>query len=508
MGRSGDTMVCGLATTCTLLRVGDTMRWCAWPIMVCIGPSCRRSGRFGGTFRFRCAPEGWVVHWRGASDARSLAFGQQVVWTGWGGSGSDLDVCGLPRAHKMCQLSSGHHTARSDTPLQGKPRSGLPAGRGAARCSMSDVFQCGAVGTVVLVRPAGRKHAARFISTVALVTVTLHSRAIVSLACSVFVVSSWADRWDWVSVVMFPHWSQQSGSGQCSAKFLLVCLHCLSTVGLGFATFVVLCGRAARADVFVLAFWHQGYVWQFLSHCVVNNLWGMWVGGEPGKTAGPVLWGAALRRTLQEGPKKCVLRVSRWALENRGSHTVRSGHAPHTPGWTKGVLRVGGEPKKTAPTHHVDKIINFFMNNCRNRNRELREAHEKSLNEMDELMRFQSTTFDTIARRKLVEDLDTILEFIGKIQKLQSEVNCVNDSRDFKDVGSVRSGLSHVANQLVSFPPHQFPRGLLQAVLLECRAATMRGNVFGTHMVYRETFMQIQRRLLQHLSAKVKSLNF
>ena len=61
---------CGVGTARTL---GDTMRWCAWPIMVCI------SGRFGGTFRFRCAPEGWVVHWRGASDARSLAFGQQVV---------------------------------------------------------------------------------------------------------------------------------------------------------------------------------------------------------------------------------------------------------------------------------------------------------------------------------------------------------------------------------------------------------------------------------------------
>ena len=48
MGRSGDTMVCGLATTCTLCRtvplgtLCDTMRWCAWPIVVYIGPSYRR----------------------------------------------------------------------------------------------------------------------------------------------------------------------------------------------------------------------------------------------------------------------------------------------------------------------------------------------------------------------------------------------------------------------------------------------------------------------------------
>ena len=37
-------------------------------------------------------------------------------------------------------------------------------------------------------------------------------------------------------------------------------------------------------------------------------------------------------------------------------------------------------------------------------NRDLREAHEKSLNEMEELKRFQGSTFDTIARIKLVED--------------------------------------------------------------------------------------------------------
>ena len=63
--------------------------------------------------------------------------------------------------------------------------------------------------------------------------------------------------------------------------------------------------------------------------------------------------------------------------------------------------------------------------------RELREAHVKSLNEMEELKRFQGSTFDTIARRKLIEDRDTILELKAKIQELQNEVNCANDSREF-----------------------------------------------------------------------------
>ena len=42
-------------------------------------------------------------------------------------------------------------------------------------------------------------------------------------------------------------------------------------------------------------------------------------------------------------------------------------------------------------------------------NWDLREAHEKSLKGMAELKKFQSSTFDTIARRKLIEDQNTIL---------------------------------------------------------------------------------------------------
>ena len=51
-------------------------------------------------------------------------------------------------------------------------------------------------------------------------------------------------------------------------------------------------------------------------------------------------------------------------------------------------------------------------------NSELREAQNKRLNEMEELLKFQSSTFVTIARRRLVEDQDTLLELTGKIQVL------------------------------------------------------------------------------------------
>ena len=117
-------------------------------------------------------------------------------------------------------------------------------------------------------------------------------------------------------------------------------------------------------------------------------------------------------------------------------------------------------------------------------NWDLREAHERSLSEMEELKRFQGSTFDTIARRKLVEDRVTILELTSRMQELQNEINWMNDSRDFQDAESVRSGRSHVASQPVSF----LPGGMLSRSL----GAKMGRQSFGTHMEHRETFLQIQ----------------
>ena len=98
-------------------------------------------------------------------------------------------------------------------------------------------------------------------------------------------------------------------------------------------------------------------------------------------------------------------------------------------------------------------------------NWDLRESQKKSLKEMEDLKKVQSSTFDTIARRRLVEDQDTILELTGKIQELQNEMNCMNDSRDFQDAESIRSGQSHVSSQPVSFPPHPIPEGMLSCFI-------------------------------------------
>ena len=119
---------------------------------------------------------------------------------------------------------------------------------------------------------------------------------------------------------------------------------------------------------------------------------------------------------------------------------------------------------------------------------DLREAHEKSLKEMEELKKFQSSTFDTIARRRLVEDQDTILELTGKIQELQNEINCMNDSKDFQDAESVRSGHSHVTSQPVSFPPHPIPGGMLSRSVGMPSRREGPSSIWDTHGISENVF--------------------
>ena len=112
---------------------------------------------------------------------------------------------------------------------------------------------------------------------------------------------------------------------------------------------------------------------------------------------------------------------------------------------------------------------------------EFREAHQQSLTEMEELRKFQSSTFDTIARRKLIEDQNTILELSGRVQELQNEVNCMNDSKDFQDAESVRSGNSHVTSQPGLFPKHPPFEGLLRPSFVSPSRTEGPPRIWDTH---------------------------
>ena len=119
---------------------------------------------------------------------------------------------------------------------------------------------------------------------------------------------------------------------------------------------------------------------------------------------------------------------------------------------------------------------------------DFREVHQQSLTEMEELRKFQSSTFDTLARRKLIEDQNTILELSGRVQELQNEVNCMNDSKDFQDAESVRSGNSHVTSRPMSFPTHPIPEGMLRPSFVSPRRKEGPPSICDTHGISGNVF--------------------
>ena len=142
-------------------------------------------------------------------------------------------------------------------------------------------------------------------------------------------------------------------------------------------------------------------------------------------------------------------------------------------------------------------------------NLELREAHQRSLTEMEELRKFQSSsTFDTIARRKLVEDQNTILELSGRIQELQNETNCMSDSKEFQDAESIRSGHSHVTSRPVSFPPHPDPGGMLSRSLGMPSRKNGPPSIWNTHGISGNVFCKSRCAIISTLSSRIESMEY
>ena len=127
---------------------------------------------------------------------------------------------------------------------------------------------------------------------------------------------------------------------------------------------------------------------------------------------------------------------------------------------------------------------------------------------MEELKKFQSSTFDTIAKRRLVEDQDTILELPGKIQELQNEINCMNDSKEFQDAESIRSGNSHVTSRPVSFPPHPIPEGMLRHSSVSPSRREGPPSIWDTHGKSVNRFCKSSCVLFSTLSAGIESMEF
>ena len=130
-----------------------------------------------------------------------------------------------------------------------------------------------------------------------------------------------------------------------------------------------------------------------------------------------------------------------------------------------------------------------------------------SLTEIEELRKFQSSAFDTIARRKLVEDQNTILALSGRVQELQNEVNCMNDSKDFQDAESVRSGNSHVTSRPMSFPRHPIPEGMLRHSFVSPSRKEGPPSIWDTWYIGKH-FCKSRCVFISTLSTRIASMEF
>ena len=112
------------------------------------------------------------------------------------------------------------------------------------------------------------------------------------------------------------------------------------------------------------------------------------------------------------------------------------------------------------------------------------------------------------SKKRLIENQDTISELTARIQELQNEVNCLNDSRDFKEADSVRSGLSHVASQPVFFPPFRDPGGMLSRSVGMPSRNDRPPDIWDTHGIAGNVFCESTGVFFITLSRKIQSLDF
>ena len=69
----------------------------------------------------------------------------------------------------------------------------------------------------------------------------------------------------------------------------------------------------------------------------------------------------------------------------------------------------------------------------------------------------------------------------AEYRNCKNEVNCMNDSKDFQDAESVRSGKSHVTSRPVSFPPHPIPGGMLRHSFVSQSRREGPPSIWDTH---------------------------
>ena len=168
------------------------------------------------------------------------------------------------------------------------------------------------------------------------------------------------------------------------------------------------------------------------------------------------------------------------------------------------IRTLSNEQRKTIITecceevsHHefqaarAEQERKILQEELRRQQQDFHEVHQQNLTEM-ELQKFQNSTFDELTRKKFIEDHNTIMELTGRLLELKNEVNCMNDSKDFQDAESVRSGNSHVNSQPGVFPKHPPFEGFLKPAFISQRQTDGPPNIWDSSGISRNVFAHTQ----------------
>ena len=146
-------------------------------------------------------------------------------------------------------------------------------------------------------------------------------------------------------------------------------------------------------------------------------------------------------------------------------------------------------PSKTKCSGITLVQINTTSTKSLRQQQDFREVHQQDLAKMKELKKFQNSTFNTLTRQNLIEDQNTIMELSGRLQELQNEVNCINDSKDSMDAESICSGNPHVASPPGLFPKHPPFEGTLRPLYSSQRQDEEPPNIWDTSGISGNVFL-------------------
>ena len=140
---------------------------------------------------------------------------------------------------------------------------------------------------------------------------------------------------------------------------------------------------------------------------------------------------------------------------------------------------------------HAEQDRKVLQEELLRQQQEFREVHQQDLMKHLELQKIQNSAFDEFAQ-KFIEDQKIIMELSGRLQELQNEVNCMNDSKDFRDAESICSGNSNVTSPPGLFPRHPPFEGLLKPAFISQRQTEEPPNIRDTSGISGNVFAHPQ----------------